>query len=335
MPVVNVQNPTLYDVAGYLAKDTAPRVMIEALNKVNGFFDDITVIEANNGTSHDASVRSGLPSGTWRKFYEGVQPEKSAKVQVSDKAAQLTSYSEIDKALHDRQGANAKAWRTQEDAAFFEGLSQTMIDALFYGDKTVNTSQFNGLSARYSTLDTTVPISQNVLNAGGTGDDNTSIWIIQWSPQTVTMFYPAGTQAGLQVQDRGQQTVLDANGGRYEAYRTYFEWNNGLSVLDWRSAVRIANIDVSALTADASAGADLVDLLDEAIGQLPTVSGVRTSIYMAKKTYQFLKKQVETRSKYQIKREDFYGNGRKVPTYEGYPIRIVEQLLLTEEAVTA
>lgn len=335
MPVTNAVNPTLYDVSGYLASNSAPKLMIEALNKVNGFFDDMTVLQANNGTTNSAQIRSGLPQGTWRRFYQGVQPEKSARVQVDDKSAQLTSYSNIDKALHDRQGANAGAWRKSEDDAFFEGLSQTVLESVFYGDISADASTFNGLSARYSSLDPNTPISENILDAGGTGDDNSSIWVVQWSPQTVHLFYPQGTQAGLQVIDKGMQTVTDpTNNGQYEAYQTYFEWNVGLSVLDWRSVVRIANIDVAALKADASTGADLVDLLDDALAQLPNVAGARTVIYTSKKVYGFLKKQVENKSKYQLKREDFYGNGRRVPTYDTYPIRIVEQLLDTEEAVT-
>lgn len=338
MAVVKASNPTLYDVAGYISGQSAPKIMIEALSKVNGFFDDITMIEANNGTSNDAQIRSGLPTGTWRKYYQGVQPEKSARVQVSDKSAQLTSYSNLDKGLHDRQGANAGAWRKSEDVAFFEGLSQTMLDALFYGDISTDTSKFNGLSARYSTLNPAVPISANVLNAGGVGDDNSSIWVVQWSPQTVAMFYPQGTQAGLQVMDKGMQTVTapaEMGGGQYEAYQTYFEWNAGLSVMDWRSAVRVANIDVSLLTANISTGADLPSLVDDALDQLPTVAGARVVIYMSKKVHQMFKKQIEFKSNYQMKKEDYYGNGRKVATYNGEVVRVVEQLLDTEAAVTA
>ena len=337
MPVRNASNPTLYDVASSLSGTSAPKIMIEALSMTNGFFDDISMIEANNGTTNDAQVRTGLPQGTWRKFYQGVQPEKSAKVQVSDKSAQLTSYSNLDKGLHDRQGENAGQWRKDEDTAFLEGLSQTMLDALFYGDISVDTAQFNGLAQRYSSLNPLVPISQNIINGGGTGDDNSSVWVVQWSPQTAAMFYPKGTQAGLQVHDKGMQAVnapADMGGGQYEAYQTYFEWNAGFSLMDWRSVARIANIDVSLLKGDISTGADIPDLLDDAIGQLPNVANARTIIYMSKKVYQTFKKQVEFKSKYQVKREDFYGNGRKVPTYDGYIIRIVEQLLDTEEALT-
>ena len=43
--------------------------------------------------------------------------------------------------------------------------------------------------------------------------------------------------------------------GRMEAYRTHYTWDSGLTVRDWRYVVRVANIDKSALTVDASSGA--------------------------------------------------------------------------------
>ena len=40
-----------------------------------------------------------LPSGTWRRFNEGVAPTKSTAVQITDSCGMLETYSEIDKAL--------------------------------------------------------------------------------------------------------------------------------------------------------------------------------------------------------------------------------------------
>ena len=131
----------------------------------------------------------------------------------------------------------------------------------------------------------------NILDAGGTGTDNTSIYIVQWGREN-SLVLSAGTQAGLDIQDKGQQTVLDAQGGRYEAMRTYFQWDVGLSVRDWRSVVRIANIDVSDLSKDASTGANLIDLLDEALSLLPLAGSARTAIYMNRTVNQALKGQV-------------------------------------------
>lgn len=331
MPKAN--NPTLLDVSSTITSDGTVKPMIEQLSNTDGFWDDVTIIEANDGSTNKANVRTGLPKGTFRKLYQGVQPEKSEKVTVEDKASQLTSYSVLDKALHDMQGSNAGAWRAQEDASFMEGLSQTLISTLFYGDTTTNIAEFHGLSSRYNTTAPDTPISRNVIDAGGTGDDNASIWLIMWHPQAVAMFYPKGTQAGLLVQDKGQVTETDENGGSFEAYKTYFEWTNGLTLMDWRASARICNIDVSSLKGDASSGADLVDLMDDVLANMPTIAGSRPVWYMNKKIYSFLRKQVENKSKYQIQRTDFYDNKRIVPTYEGFPIRVVEQLLLTEDRV--
>ena len=75
-----------------------------------------------------------------------------------------------------------------------------------------------GLSSRYSDLSATN--AQNIIDAGGTGTDNTSIWLVVWGENTVHGIFPKGQKAGIQMEDKGQQTLKDANGGQYEGYRT-------------------------------------------------------------------------------------------------------------------
>ena len=67
---------------------------------------------------------------------------------------------------------------------------------------------------------------------------------------TVHGIFPKGQKAGLNHQDLGEQTLKDPNGGQYQGYRTHYKWDNGLTVRDWRYAVRIANIDTTKLGAD-------------------------------------------------------------------------------------
>ena len=64
------------DVAARMAPDGKidPQI-VEMLNETNEILDDVTVIEANGFTEHKTTVRSGLPTGTWRKLNYGVQPE--------------------------------------------------------------------------------------------------------------------------------------------------------------------------------------------------------------------------------------------------------------------
>ncbi len=54
--------------------------------------------------------------------------------------------------------------------------------------------------------------------------------------------------------------------------RSHYKFEAGLTVRDWKYVVRIANIDRSALTADASAGADLPDLMFQAQELVPNIT---------------------------------------------------------------
>ena len=58
-----------------------------------------------------------------------------------------------------------------------------------------------------------------------------------------------GTQAGVQVIDRGEEKTFDADNLPFYVKATTFEWHVGVTVKDWRYNVRIANIDVSEVMA--------------------------------------------------------------------------------------
>lgn len=339
MPTIVQTNPTLADVAHNIGTNTKVGKIIEVLNQRQDLLDDAVVLEANSGTHHKTSVRTGLPKGTWRKLNYGVQPEKSARVQVTDSTGQLTSYSRIDKTLYDLQGENKSNWRAEEDAAFLEGMSQEVMENIIYGDTSTNVSKFNGLATRYNHLidpatGTAPANAENIIDAGGTGTDNTSIYIVQWGQEKTHLIYPQGTKAGLDLQDKGQETVQDDNGGLYEAMSTYFQWDIGLTVRDWRSCVRIANIDVSELSKDATTGANLIDLLDEALSVLPLAGSARTAIYMNRTVNQALKGQVNHFKNVRLSLEDFRKDGsRKIQAWDGDPIRICDVILNTEARV--
>lgn len=131
----------------------------------------------------------------------GVQPSKSTTVQVTDSVGMLETYAEVDKSLADLNG-NTAEFRLSEDRAFIEAMNQQMAQTLFYGDSSVNPQQFMGLSSRYSSL--SAGNAQNIIDAGGTGTDNTSIWLVVWGENTVHGIFPKGQKAGIQMEDKGQ-----------------------------------------------------------------------------------------------------------------------------------
>ena len=271
MAALGVYNPTLLDIAKATDPDGKIATIVEILNETNEILDDMTWMEGNLPTGHRTSIRSGLPAPTWRKLYGGVQPSKATQVQVTDNCGMLEAYAEIDKALADLNG-NSAAWRLSEERAFIEGFNQKLSRYMFLGNEATEPEGFTGLAPRFNSL--SAQNADNIIDAfSGSGGDLTSIWLCVWGPQTGFGIYPKGSMGGLQMHDKGQVTVENATdysggavgGGRFEAYRTHYRWDAGLTIRDWRYFVRIPNIDVSDLTKNASAGADLLDLMAQAL----------------------------------------------------------------------
>ncbi|GAB3190765.1 major capsid protein [Hydrogenophaga aquatica] len=330
MPTLSTTNPTLADVASRMTADGKidPQI-VELLNETNEVLDDMTVIEANGFTEHKTTIRSGLPTGTWRKLNYGVQPEKSRTVQVKDSLGMLETYAEVDKALADLND-NSAAWRLSEDRAFIEGMNQTMATTLFYGDSSADPEKFMGLAPRYNSL--SAENAMNIIDAGGTGNDNTSIWLCVWGPNTLHSIYPKGSSAGLQSRDLGEHTLTDAAGGRYQGYRTHYKWDIGMTLRDWRYVVRIANIKHSDLTKTGSTGADLIDLMTQAVELIPNIGMGRPVFYMPRKIRSFLRRQITNKvAASTLTMEEVAG--KKVVAFDGVPCRRTDALLLTEARV--
>ena len=330
MAVLSTTNPTLADVAKRYDADGKIDTIVEMLAETNEVLEDMTFLEGNLPTGHRTTIRSGLPSSTWRKLNYGVQPSKSTTVQVTDTTGMLEAYAEVDKSLADLNG-NTGAFRLSEDRAFLESMNQTMANTLFYGDTGTDPEKFMGLSARYSS--TTAESGDNILLGGGSGADNTSVWLVCWGPNSIHGIYPKGSQAGLNHHDLGEVTLEDAANGKYQGYRTHYKWDVGMTVRDWRYAVRIPNIDISALTKDASgASANLVDLMVQAIELLPNTNLGRCVFYGNRTISSILRRQITNTSNVRLSMDEVAG--KRVMSFDGIPFRRNDALTKTEALVS-
>ncbi len=332
MATLSVNNPTLADLAKVTDPDGSIADVVEILNATNEILLDMTFLEGNLTTGHRTSIRSGLPTPTWRKLYGGVQPTKSRAVQVTDNTGMMEDYSEVDKALVEMAG-NPAAFRLQEDRPHIEGMNQEFASTLFYGDESTAPEEFTGLSARYNSL--SAENGDNIISGGGSGSDNASIWLICWGPNTCHGIIPKGSKAGVQQRDLGEVTLENADGanGRMQAFRTHYRWDVGLSVRDWRYAVRVANIDRSALTADISAGADLNDLMHQAWTEIPNTSMGRCAWYMDKSILSMLRRQTSSAVSSSTLTTDLVG-GTMQTSWGGIPIRRCDALRGNEATVS-
>ena len=333
MAVLGTQNPTLTDLAKLLDPQGNIGPVVEILTAVNEILLDMPWMEGNLPTGHRSNIRTGLPAPTWRRFYAGVQPTKGHTAQVTDDCGMLEAYAEVDKALADLNGQTA-AFRFQQDKGHIEGMSQEIASNIFYGNAGLAPEKFNGLAPRFATRNkATAETADNVIHAGGAGSDNTSVWLIGWSEDKVTGIYPKGSKAGIQVRDMGEVTIENADGagGRMQAYRTHCRWDCGLTVPDWRYVVRIPNIATGSLTKDAASGADLVDLMVDAMERLPSLTNCRPVFYVNRTIRSFLRRQMKNAKNVQLTLEQVAG--KHVLMLDGVPVRRCDALLSTEALV--
>jgi hypothetical protein len=327
MATIGTTALTLIDWSKRLDPNGNTADLVELLNTTNPILTDAAVVEGNLPTGHRTTVRTGLPTPAWRMLNYGVQPSKSTTVQVDDTSGMLEAYSQVDKDLANLNG-NTASFRLSEDRAFIEGMTQEMASTLWYGNTATDPKKFLGLSPRYASL--SAANADNIIDAGGSSTDNTSIWLITWSDQTTHLIFPKGSRAGLQSRDLGENTLIDAAGGLYQGYRSHYKWDIGLTMRDWRYNVRICNIDVSNLIADSSA-ANLTRQMIKATHLLPSDGMGRSVFYVNRTVSTYLDLQMMTATNVNLTL--IQAAGAPVMSFRGIPIRRSDALLNTESRV--
>ena len=301
--------------------------IIEMLAQVNPILQDMITMECNDGTTHITTTRTGLPAGTWRRLYQGVQPTKSGTAQVRDTTGMLERWSEIDKKLVDLAPDKAQ-FRLNEASAHIEAMANDMASTLFYGNTQTDADQFMGLAPRFNSL--SAPNATQIIDAGGTGADNTSIWFVVWGMNTCHALFPKGSMAGLQRVDLGPETKTNSDGTVLRVVREQFMWDLGLSVRDWRYVARVANIDVS----DMRAGTvDIEDFMIDAYYRLKQrrIPNGNAAIYCNTAVKSALHKIAKNQANVNLVIDNF--EGQEIVRFLGMPIREVDAVVNTEAQV--
>jgi len=306
--------------------------IIEMLMELNPMLDDAIAIECNKGTTHLHTVRSGLPTVTWGKLYQGIPNSKSGTAQVEDTTGFVEGLSTVDKRLLDLS-TNEGAVRLSEAQSFIEAMSQEVATKIIYGNSASDPEEFMGLAPRFDDL--SAANGNQIIDAGGTGSDNTSIWFVTWGDNQCNLLYPKGTPAGIQRDDKGEQRVTDGSGNAYYAMEEMFTWNVGLAVKDWRYVSRIANVDVSLMQAGSVA---LYDFMRKAYYKLQSrrVAGGKIAIYCNRDVLESLDALATNAGASdnftRLKPKEIAGE--EIMTYRGIPIRETDAIINTEARVT-
>ena len=339
MATLSTNNLTLADWAKRTDPEGRVPVVAELLSQTNEVLEDCVFKEGNLPTGDRVVIRTGLPSVYWRALNQGIPSSKSTTAQVDEACGILEARSEVDKDLAMLNG-NTAQFRLSEDVAFLEAMNQTQATTLFYGNPATDPKQFLGLATRYSS--STAGNGQNVLKAGGSSSDNTSIYLVVWGDNTVYCPFPKGSAAGLMHEDLGEQTVYNSDGTRLQAYATRYQWKNGLVVKDWRYVVRICNIDVSDLmtqsgTQEAGDATAIIKLMSRALYRIPNMAMGRAAFYMNRTVHSGLAIAALDKSQYVLKVNEGlsqFGTPYSWLTFQGVPLRKVDAILNTESLVS-
>jgi hypothetical protein len=343
MASIGVPMITMADYAKQLGPNNKIARIIEVLNQSNEILDDAIVQEGNLPTGMRVTMRTGLPAVVFRLANQGVPPSKATTAQFDEQAARIEAWSEIDEMIAEL-APDLGQFRLNQSLPFLEAMNEQMATSLFYGNAGLTPEQFTGFAVRYSS--TTAGNGAQILKApSGSGGDNTSIWLINWHPQTVSLIYPQNTQAGLVHNDLGLgviETTVANNApaaNRMRGYRDQYIWRVGLAVMDWRSVVRIANIDTSDLLADtAGATVKLIELMSRAIDRIQGPRG-KLVFYANRTAKSILRVQALNKSTNALSVQaalNQFGQDRVGGelSFLGVPIRTVDALLPTEALVT-
>ena len=336
--------PTLLDVVGEISPDGSAYDTAEVLTQHDPILEDMTWMAGNLLTGHRDSVRTVLPEPTFRKINQGVPYTKGATAQIEESCAMLEDFSKCDRELAILSG-NVNGYRLKQAKPHQIGMAHKFARTLFYGNDNIDTASFTGLAPRYATGNVAISnTAEYVINAGGSGTGLRSVWLIGWSHDTITGIYPKNTTGGLHHEDATPATgggdgepsagvLFDSNGLPFMGYQDHWVWRCGLLVKDYRYAVRIANIDLDTLVKDPDgAGADLADLMVQALERIESANGVSLCFYAPREIMSFLRRQIIHKKSAFLSWDEVAG--KAIMRFGEAPVKRVDALNVEETAVT-
>jgi hypothetical protein len=347
------QWPTIADVLSRTDGAHKQMYIAEMLSQSIALYEDLVLVEASEVSGHEFAFRTSIPAGYWRQANVGVPYAKSTTAKSRVGMGTLEDYSQADRLIAEESG-DVEEFRKNEDVSFLEGMGQTIEQTGWYGNTTATPAEFMGLAGFYNTVNTNSATggaqnAANVIDAGGTGSSNASIWLLCHGVRTFYGLYPRGSKAGLTSEDKADTVPgFDSLGNRFEAYTTWFRQRIALCPQDWRQCARIANIDVTAAGLAGPNAEDLFATIRQMLLLPPSLTkqssgitetdapndpapGKRPVIYWNRTIAHWASIQAMRNRNVLMSMHDYAG----IPCegINGIPIKISDQLLTTESRV--
>ena len=306
---------------------------------------DVVWHECAKGKDDVVTIKTGMPKATVRRFYEGVVGSKSSKKQVTNSCATVSSAIEFDKRLLDAE-KNKAAYLAEMQQDHTSVISAGVARLLFHGSTKDSADVINGFDQTFSAYggDSFTADDKSAfycLNGGHatvqqSGSKLRSIYMVGWGRKGAYGIYPEGSNVGINIGEMKEQyvTVKNADGVDARLLMCIQEFNQdcGLSIADFRTCGRIANIDI-ARALGTTGVPDYVKLLKRIMTRVKT-EGVSTHLYMCKMVFDAIAEQCSNKTaENAIKYPDLF---QKLPgSIMGVPVSFNDALNVDEAPVPA
>lgn len=312
------------------------RFFVELLNQDTAILQTLPTTEANNLTSHRYPERVLLPTVSNVLAGQGAVPTKSEVVNREEGIKIFKSVLNIDKEIYEL-GGNGDAYVKSEMIAHMAAQDIAVSSAVFYGSNT-DILQIRGLANRYNSLSGN--IADNVISAGAvSGGDATSIFITGIGGNGGAQFiYPMGSSSLGFTRTGSAEWVPVTNGSGEVTFQKFLEFciYRGLLIPDWRTCVRICNIDKSVLMADTTGSTiNIPNLVFKAVSRLPSAQMAQyqdVKIWMNRSVFEMLQVQLYNKSNGMYTQDTI--SGKIVPKLCGYEIMVTDSIVNTESTVS-
>lgn len=327
MGILNQEMLTLQDYHQRRDPKGGIAQLVELMSKETAVLQDMPVYPSNLDTGHEVHSRTYLPRPEWGRINKGVKPTKTR----STKYVETIGFQEFMIAIDARQnaGGNMLALRASELAGHAEAMGQSLETSVLYQSTKADPEAIMGLAPRYDDINGLAKNQIIQATPGASGNDFTSIWLVNWGPRKVYGVFPKDQKdaaAGLINIDRGKDMWDDGDGGKFEAYVSILRQYIGVVVEDYRCAARIT-IKTSDLTAS---GDVIVPAMMRAIHRVKSSGTGRTVFYANKLISEYLDLQARDSVKNSTLAIKEIG-GQPILSLRGIPIRSTE-MITNEEA---
>jgi hypothetical protein len=291
--------------------DGAIAGVAEVIAQENEILADIPWARGNLLTGDRHLVRTAKPKVARRKVNEGVEASSSKTEAHQDTCIELVSRGIVDM-TELRLAPDPAKFLLSENKPHIAALGEELAAAIFYdrdGDGIL------GLAARYGKLS-----SPQVVDAGGTIGNLSSIYFVKWDPDEATCIYPKNSRAGLEILTKDNELVPDKNGKTFRAHVSDLSWFVGLKVRDHRYAARVCNIDMAALATTEALRQKLFELMIVAKNKIHHVTQGRVVCYVSPDLFSWLEVAAFQKANLALGYKDVTSDTR-ILTFSGIPIR--------------